>query len=165
MFQFTGFPSHILFDSYVDDRSLSCRVSPFRYPWIFTYLQLPKAFRSLSRLSSALSAKASTLRSLCMTFGQYHSVGILFRLLLYKVFCLFSDVLNLLFKNLNFRDNSLSRRVNIVLAVLNIWDLRYLSSQKNIYYMWFSRYILGLNSHLKTKSLLFSNHCLRGDFI
>ena len=38
-------------------------VSPFRYPWITGYLHLPMAFRSLSRLSSALSAKASTLRS------------------------------------------------------------------------------------------------------
>ena len=47
----------------MDDWSLSSRVSPFRYLWIIAYLQLPKAFRSLSRLSSALSAKASTLRS------------------------------------------------------------------------------------------------------
>ena len=38
-------------------------VSPFRHPWIMGYLLLPVAFRSLSRLSSALSAKASTLRS------------------------------------------------------------------------------------------------------
>ena len=38
-------------------------VSPFRYPRIVEYLLLPVAFRSLSRLSSALSAKASTLRS------------------------------------------------------------------------------------------------------
>ena len=38
-------------------------VSPFRYPRIIEYLLLPVAFRSLSRLSSALSAKASTLRS------------------------------------------------------------------------------------------------------
>ncbi len=35
------------------------RVSPFRYLRIFAYLQLPAAFRSLSRLSSAPSAKAS----------------------------------------------------------------------------------------------------------
>ena len=41
----------------------SCRVSPFRYLRIISYLHLPVAFRSLSRLSSALSAKASTLRS------------------------------------------------------------------------------------------------------
>ena len=39
------------------------RVSPFRYPWITGYLHLPMAFRSLSRLSSALSAQASSLRS------------------------------------------------------------------------------------------------------
>ena len=39
------------------------RVSPFRHPRIYAYLQLPAAFRSLSRLSSALSAKASALRS------------------------------------------------------------------------------------------------------
>ena len=38
-------------------------VSPFRYPWIVGYVLLPMAFRSLSRLSSALSAKASTLCS------------------------------------------------------------------------------------------------------
>ena len=38
-------------------------VSPFRYLRIIGYLLLPEAFRSLSRLSSALSAKASTIRS------------------------------------------------------------------------------------------------------
>ena len=48
----------------MDTWSLSMWVSPFRYPWIIRYLLLPTAFRSLSRLSSALSAKASTLRSL-----------------------------------------------------------------------------------------------------
>ena len=37
-------------------------VSPFRHPRIYAYVQLPVAFRSLSRLSSALSAKASALR-------------------------------------------------------------------------------------------------------
>ena len=37
------------------------RVSPFRDPRINRYLLLPVAFRSLSRLSSALSAKAFTL--------------------------------------------------------------------------------------------------------
>ena len=47
----------------MDDWSLSSRVSPFRYLRINGYLLLPEAFRSLSRLSSALSAKASTLRS------------------------------------------------------------------------------------------------------
>ena len=45
------------------DWSLSSRVAPFRNPRIKGYLLLPVAFRSLSRLSSALSAKASALRS------------------------------------------------------------------------------------------------------
>ena len=40
------------------------RVSPFRNPWINGYLLLPKAYRSLSRLSSAPSAKAFPLRPL-----------------------------------------------------------------------------------------------------
>ena len=47
-----------------DDRGLLCRVSPFRNRWIKGYLLLPNAYRSLSRLSSALSAKASALCSL-----------------------------------------------------------------------------------------------------
>ena len=46
----------------MDDRGVLCRVSPFRDLRITGYLLLPEAFRSLSRLSSALSAKASTLR-------------------------------------------------------------------------------------------------------
>ena len=50
-------------DSVYGGWSLSSRVSPFRHPRIKGYLLLPVAFRSLSRLSSALSAKASTLRS------------------------------------------------------------------------------------------------------
>ena len=45
------------------DRSFSCRVSPFRNRRVNGYLLLTAAYRSLSRLSSALSAKASTLRS------------------------------------------------------------------------------------------------------
>ena len=45
------------------NRSFSGWVSPFRYLRIIGYLLLTVAFRSLSRLSSALSAKASTLRS------------------------------------------------------------------------------------------------------
>ena len=40
----------------------ACRVSPFRHPRIKAYVQLPTAFRSLSRLSSAPSARASALR-------------------------------------------------------------------------------------------------------
>ena len=40
----------------------ACRVSPFRHPRINAHVQLPAAFRSLSRLSSAPSARASALR-------------------------------------------------------------------------------------------------------
>ena len=50
-----------------DDKGLPCRVSPFGYLRINGYVLLPEAFRSLSRPSSALSAKASTLRSFCLT--------------------------------------------------------------------------------------------------
>ena len=42
-------------------------LSPFRHLRIVEYLLLPGAFRSLSRLSSALSAKASALRPFCLT--------------------------------------------------------------------------------------------------
>ena len=57
----------------MDDRSFSCRVSPFRHLRVTGYVLLSAAFRSLSRLSSAPSAKASALRSylldllLCMS--------------------------------------------------------------------------------------------------
>ena len=37
-------------------------VPPFGHPWITAYVQLPAAFRSLSRPSSAYSAWASALR-------------------------------------------------------------------------------------------------------
>ena len=46
-------------DSSCSDGGFLRRVSPFRNPWINGYLLLPMAYRSLSRLSSALSAKAS----------------------------------------------------------------------------------------------------------
>ena len=49
------------------------RVSPFRYPRIPACLRLPVAFRSLSRLSSALSAKASTLRPFLLNLPSYRS--------------------------------------------------------------------------------------------
>ena len=57
----------------MDGWSPSSRVSPFRNLRINGYLLLPEAFRSLSRLSSALSAKASALRpsslDLCMSIS------------------------------------------------------------------------------------------------
>ena len=54
----------------MDDRGVLCRVSPFRDLRIKGYLLLPEAYRSLSRLSSALSAKASTLRSYLLDHNQ-----------------------------------------------------------------------------------------------
>ena len=56
------FSSPAPMDSVQVDRSLSCQVSPFRNLRVKGYLLLTAAYRSLSRLSSALSAKASTLR-------------------------------------------------------------------------------------------------------
>ena len=49
-------------------------VSPFGYPRIKAHLQLPVAFRSLSRPSSAPSAKASPLRSLYLDLQRERSV-------------------------------------------------------------------------------------------
>ena len=50
-------------DSVYGDGGFLRRVSPFRNLRVIGYLLLAAAYRSLSRLSSALSAKASTLRS------------------------------------------------------------------------------------------------------
>ena len=52
-----------LFDSVHADTVLPCRVSPFGNLRINAYLQLPEAYRSLSRPSSAPDAKAFPLRS------------------------------------------------------------------------------------------------------
>ena len=51
-------------DSVNVDRVLLCRVSPFGNLRIKAHLRLPEAYRSLSRPSSALSAKAFPLRPL-----------------------------------------------------------------------------------------------------
>ena len=65
---------HNAMDSRYADGGLLRRVSPFRYLRINGYLLLPEAFRSLSRLSSALSAKASTLRSSSLDHSVSYSV-------------------------------------------------------------------------------------------
>ena len=49
-------------DSVHGDWPSTSQVSPFRNLRITAYVRLPEAYRSLSRLSSALSAKASALR-------------------------------------------------------------------------------------------------------
>ena len=52
-----------LFCSVHADTVLPCRVAPFGNLRIIAYLQLPEAYRSLSRPSSAPDAKAFPLRS------------------------------------------------------------------------------------------------------
>ena len=56
-------------------------VSPFRHPRISGYLLLPAAFRSLSRLSSAPSAKASSLRSFLLNLSGHPRIALRKRLL------------------------------------------------------------------------------------
>ena len=60
-FSSPGSPPYVMYWR-MDDWGLLSRVSPFRNLRVNGYLLLTAAFRSLSRLSSALSAKASTLR-------------------------------------------------------------------------------------------------------
>ena len=50
-------------DSVKDLRLFTTGVSPFGHPRVNAYFQLTAAFRRLSRPSSAISAKAFTLRS------------------------------------------------------------------------------------------------------
>ena len=69
----------------MSDRGLLCRVAPFRYLRIKDHLHLPVAFRSLSRLSSALSAKASTLRPFLLNLRSAASEFIFFRSLVLKM--------------------------------------------------------------------------------
>ena len=61
----------------MDGWGLPSRVSPFRYLRITGYVPLPAAFRSLSRLSSALSAKASALRPYQLNHLQAPAVNCL----------------------------------------------------------------------------------------
>ena len=58
-------------DSLMDDCSPYSRVSPFRDLRIKGYLLLPEAYRSLSRLSSAPSAKAFALRPCSLDHSNY----------------------------------------------------------------------------------------------
>ena len=71
-------------------------VSPFRYPRLSGYLLLPAAFRSLSRLSSALSAKASSLRPFLLDLFVLYSVIRLVSLGFGSFYCLFSSFRHLL---------------------------------------------------------------------
>ena len=75
-FSSPGSPPYVM-DWRMDTWGLLMWVSPFRNLRINGYLLLPEAYRSLSRLSSALSAKASALCPFCLTICfWYPSVGI-----------------------------------------------------------------------------------------
>ena len=63
MFHFPGCPPTSLCIQLVVTGHYPSRVPPFGNLRIIAYLQLPEAYRSLSRPSSAISAMASTLRS------------------------------------------------------------------------------------------------------
>jgi hypothetical protein len=62
MFQFSPLAPHSLWIQEWVTRHDSRRVSPFGHPRINAYVRLPEAFRSLSRPSSPVRAKASTVR-------------------------------------------------------------------------------------------------------
>src|SRR3982750_3447136 len=62
MFQFSPLAPISLWIQERVTRHDSRRVSPFGHPRITAYVRLPEAFRSLSRPSSPVRAKASTVR-------------------------------------------------------------------------------------------------------
>ena len=64
MFQFTGFPPHNLCIQLWVIRFKPYRVSPFGILRIKTFQQFPAAYRSFTRLSSAVSTKAFPISSL-----------------------------------------------------------------------------------------------------
>ena len=64
------------------DMSSTCRVAPFGYLRINSYVLIPAAFRSLSRPSSPLRAKASTIRPY-LAFYAFAFYSISFYIFLY----------------------------------------------------------------------------------
>ena len=79
-------------------------VSPFGNPWINAHLQLPMAYRSLSRPSSAPSAKAFSLRSFLLDqswFSQELLWQPLLGLLYLHTLCQNRKTFKLIFVHLN----------------------------------------------------------------
>ena len=74
------------------DAVLPHRVSPFGYLRIEAYLQLPEAFRSLSRPSSAPDAKAFPLRSFMLDLRRACSVSFAAELALWLTSSLHSQL-------------------------------------------------------------------------
>ena len=74
-FSSPGSPPCVM-DWRMDTRGLPVWVSPFRHLRITGHVPLPAAFRSLSRLSSALSAKASALCPSCLTCPPHCGIAL-----------------------------------------------------------------------------------------
>ena len=100
-------------DSAYADAVLPHRVPPFGYLRIEAYLQLPEAFRSLSRPSSAPDAKAFPLRSftldlplrLRLNFYQtkeWSIIMVLFRFELCRLICFTNKIVITLISSLLF---------------------------------------------------------------
>ena len=89
MFQFRRFPRYTYFEVQCNVPEYEPRwVSSFRNLRINAYLQLPEAYRSLSRLSSAPSAKAFALRPCSLDLSNVlseHLVSSWFSLLPTKI--------------------------------------------------------------------------------
>ena len=89
MFQFRRFPRYTYFEVQYNVPEYEPRwVSSFRNLRINAYLQLPEAYRSLSRLSSAPSAKAFALRPCSLDLSNVlseHLVSSWFSLLPTKI--------------------------------------------------------------------------------
>ena len=72
MFQFPGFAP-----AEAGDRPSAGRVVPFGDPRIKGHLHLPAAYRSLSRPSSPVRAKASAIRPFLLSFARTIQINIL----------------------------------------------------------------------------------------
>ena len=94
MFHFPGCPPHNLWIQLRVTGHYPGRVPPFGNPRITAYLRLPKAYRSLSRPSSAISAMASTLRSCSLDLAllQHPFLRLLRKVL--KPLCLFACLIS-----------------------------------------------------------------------
>ena len=77
MFHFSGFLSIL------ESRNCFRGVAPFRYPRVDACLRLSAAFRSLLRLSSAVSAKASVICPLYLNLIRFRPIWLSRRLCLY----------------------------------------------------------------------------------
>ena len=126
----------------MDDWSLSSRVSPFRYLRIIGYLLLPEAFRSLSRLSSALSAKASTLRSFLLDLVLRYIALYLRACHLSMTFCLLSQTFGFF---------------SVWCLVNNRYSIIY-----HLFCVKFSRYILLISQQMEMERFELLTPCLQG---